>query len=87
MDESEIKRKCCACAKLIARNHLIKITRSSKLQELRVNPDSSFFGRSVYICPEEHCIEAAFKKGKIFKLLKVKPDNSLKEKIRAVLDR
>ncbi len=87
MNESEIKRKCCACSKLISRNHLIKITKNSKSQELRINPDSLFFGRSVYICPDECCIEAAFKKGKIFKFLKVKPDNSLKEKIRAVLDR
>lgn len=46
-----------------------------------------FFGRSLYVCADPACVENAFKKGRIYKLLKIKPDESLKEKIRAVLDR
>ena len=55
--------------------------------EIKVNPDSQFFGRSIYICKNEECVNNAFKKGKIFKILKIKDDDLLKEKIRAVLDK
>ena len=74
MDEQKIIRKCTACSKELSRDKLIKIT---------VN---NFFGRSAYICKDIDCIEKAFKKGRIFKILKIKQDETLKEKIRAVLE-
>ena len=49
-------------------------------------PDSKFFGRSAYICKNDKCLETAFKKDKIYKILKTKPAEDLKEKIRAVLE-
>lgn len=81
MEEDKILRKCCACSNIKSRNDLIKITVNKKNNELRILPDSKFFGRSVYICKNIECISNAFKKGRIFKLLKTKPDDSLKEKI------
>lgn len=78
-------RKCCGCNIEENKENLIKITRS-KNSEVRVMPDSKFTGRSVYICPNSECIEKAFKKGKLFKILKCKQDETLKEKIRAVLE-
>lgn len=78
-------RKCCGCNIEENKENLIKITRS-KNGEVRIMPDSKFTGRSVYICPNSECIEKAFKKGKLFKILKCKHDETLKEKIRAVLE-
>jgi len=78
-------RKCIVCNKKVPRSELIKITKSSD-GEIRVSPDSKFFGYSYYICKNSICVENAFKKGRIFKLLKVIPDETIKEKIRAVLE-
>lgn len=87
MDENQVvKRKCVACGQIIDRKNLIKITKSSSGDEVRINPDSMFFGRSVYICSNKQCVENAFKKGKLFKILKTKEIQNLKEKISAVLE-
>ncbi len=78
-------RKCCGCSTENSKGNLIKITRN-KNGEVRVMPDSKFTGRSVYICKNAECIEKALKKGKLFKILKSKIDETIKEKIRAVLE-
>lgn len=78
MDEEKIIRKCCACNEKKSRNELIKITLNSKTKELKVSPSSTFFGRSVYICANQDCVEKAFKKGRINKLLKTKTDENFK---------
>lgn len=85
MQESQIFRKCCVCNSLLSRDKLIKITKS-KSGEIMVMPHSKFFGHSFYLCKNSQCVEGAFKKGKIFKLLKLSPDDSFKEKIRTVLE-
>lgn len=81
----DIKRKCVGCNNIKSRNELIKITVNKSLNKIEVNPDSFFVGRSVYICKDSHCVEQAFKKGKIFKILKISYDDTLQEKIRAIL--
>ena len=86
MDESKIIRKCIACNFLKPRGSLIKITKHFKTNEICVEPNSCFFGRSCYICRDCECIENAFKKKRIFKILKINDNNELKEKIRAVLE-
>lgn len=85
MADDKIFRKCIACNQLKPRNELIKITFNKSLDEVKVNPDSKFFGRSVYICRSFDCFNNAFKKGKLYKILRVKESDILKEKIRAVL--
>ena len=85
MDEQKIIRKCTACSKELSRDKFIKITVNNQ-KEVEIMPDSKFFGRSAYICKDIDCIEKAFKKGRIFKILKIKQDETLKEKIRAVLE-
>lgn len=88
MDEEKIIRKCVACNSLKSRKELIKITvkKNNTGSDIMINPDSKFFGRSAYICRDKTCIDNAFKKGRFFKILKIKPDDSIKEKIRAVLE-
>lgn len=85
MDEDNIYRRCVSCNELKPRTHLIKVTYSRVKNELRVSPDSSFVGRSVYICKCDACVNQAFRKSKLYKYLRVRPDNGLEEKIRAVL--
>lgn len=86
MDETKIIRKCCACGCNKSRDELIKVTVNLKTSEVKILPDSMFMGRSVYLCKDLNCLEKAFKKGRIHRLLKIKPDETLKEKIRAVLE-
>lgn len=86
MDETKIKRKCIACNSIKSRNELIKITKNNKTNEIKIQPDSYFMGRSTYICKNKECITKAFKKGRLYKTLKIKQDESLEEKIRTVLE-
>ena len=74
-------RKCAGCNEKFDRKLMIKITKDHKTGEIIPNPDNLTFGRSIYVCKNQKCIEQAFKKGKFFKLLKSKPDETLKEKI------
>lgn len=86
MDENKIKRICAACNTEKSRNEFIKIT-VNKNKELQIMPNSKFTGRSTYICKNNDCIKKAFKKGKLYKILKIKPDETLEQKIRAVLEK
>lgn len=79
-------RKCIACGKMENKLELIKITREYKTKNIVVAPDNNTFGRSAYICKNEICINNAIRKGKIFKVLRVKNVNNLFEKIKAVLN-
>ena len=85
MDESKIIRKCLVCNEYKSRDSLIKITKDSK-GVIEIMPNSKFFGRSFYLCKSHNCVENAFKKGKLFKILKILPSEIFKEKIRAVLE-
>ena len=86
MDETKIKRKCIGCNNIKPRSELLKITQNSKTGEIEIQPDSYFMGRSLYICKNKECIEKALKKGRLFKMLKIKKDKSIEEKIRTVLE-
>ena len=63
-------RKCVGCGEIKPREDMIKITREHSSEEVVFNPDSKTFGRSVYLCYNQNCIENAFKKNKINRVLK-----------------
>lgn len=79
-------RKCIACGKIENKTEFIKITREYKTKDIVIQPDNKIFGHSVYICKNELCINNALKKGKIFKILKVKNIENFDKKIKAVLN-
>lgn len=79
-------RKCIACGKMLPKSDLIKITKECRTNEIVIDPDNKTFGRSVYICKNNLCVENAFKKGKFFKILKIKNVENLDKKIKAVLN-
>lgn len=79
-------RKCIACGKIDNKTEFIKITRDYKTKQAVISPDNKIFGRSVYICKNELCVNNALKRGKIFKILKVKNIENFDKKIKAVLN-
>ena len=66
----EPKRKCIACGEIKSRTELIKITKVHDSGKLVIQPNSKTFGRSAYLCYNESCINAIFKKNRINKVLK-----------------
>ena len=76
-----VERKCAGCGKIKNRNELIKITRQNPHKNLVINGDSKIFGRSAYLCYNNSCIEAAFKKNKLQKALKTPIPQELKGKL------
>jgi len=84
MTEKETMRKCIGCFETKNRDEMIKITRDSKSGEIFINPNSKIFGRSVYLCYNDTCIEQSFKKNKLARFLKSSLTDELKEKLRTI---
>lgn len=76
-----VERKCVGCGQVKNRDELIKITRQNAGTEVVINHSNKIFGRSVYLCYNNACVEAAFKKNKIAKVLKTSIPEDLKGKI------
>ena len=73
-----LKRKCVGCGKIKNRDELIKITKEHATDNLVINGNSKVFGRSAYLCYNNTCIENAFKKNKLQKILKTPISTDLK---------
>ena len=65
-----ISRKCVGCGEIKNREDMIKITKEHSTNSLVINGNSKVFGRSAYLCYNNTCIENAFKKNKLQKILK-----------------
>ena len=63
-------RKCISCGELKPKDKLIKITKEYKSGNVIIQPNSKEFGRSAYLCYNKDCINMAFKKNRINKMLK-----------------
>lgn len=83
----KIERKCVACGKVEDRSNFIRVTKVTGLGEIVVNPNSKTFGRSVYLCKNKICVNSAFKKDRIFKVLKTPHDALLQDKILNVIEK
>ena len=66
----EQRRKCISCGELKSKEKLIKITKEHESGNIIVQPNSKTFGRSAYLCYNESCINQAFKKNRLNKVLK-----------------
>jgi len=75
------ERKCIGCGEIKNRDELIKITKEHQANTLVINGNSKVFGRSAYLCYNKSCIENAFKKNKLQKILKAPVSEELKGKI------
>jgi predicted RNA-binding protein YlxR (DUF448 family) len=65
-----MKRKCIGCGEYKEAEKLIKITKEYTSGNIVIEPDSKTFGRSVYLCYNQNCIDNSFKKNRINKALK-----------------
>ena len=70
----EQKRKCISCGEIKLKSELIKITKEHTSGDIVIQPNSKTFGRSAYLCYNENCINMAFKKNKLNKMLKTNVD-------------
>lgn len=75
------ERKCIGCGEIKNRDDMIKITKEHATNTLVVNGNSKIFGRSAYLCYNNTCIENAFKKNKLQKILKTPIPQELKGKL------
>ena len=76
-----VERKCAGCGKIKNRDELIKITKEKLHGDIVINHSNKIFGRSVYLCYNNACIEGAFKKNRISKALKASVAEDLKGKL------
>lgn len=76
-----VDRKCVGCGKVKNRDELIKITKENRHGDVIINHNNKIFGRSVYLCYNKSCIEAALKKNKIAKALKSSIPDDLKGRL------
>lgn len=74
-------RKCVGCGIIKDRKELIKITAQNSLGDVIVNGGSKIFGRSAYLCYNITCIENAFKKDRLKRVLKTPVTQELKGKL------
>jgi len=75
------ERKCVGCGKIKNRDEMIRITKDHKANTLVINGNSDIFGRSAYLCYNKLCIENAFRKNRLQKILKAPVSEELKGKI------
>ena len=73
-----VERKCIGCGQIKNREELIKITKQNPHGTIIINHSNKIFGRSVYLCYNKSCVETAFKKNKISKILKATVPDDLK---------
>ena len=74
-------RKCVGCGEIKDRKNFIKLTKEYSTNNLVINGNSKVFGRSAYLCYNNTCIENAFKKNKLQKILKTTVPAELKGKL------
>lgn len=82
--KKEITRKCIGCFEVKNRDDMIKITREGVTGKIFINPNSKIFGRSVYLCYNNTCIENSLKKNKLAKFLKANLTQELKETLTTI---
>ena len=80
------ERRCAGCNEIKISGDMIKLTKNYKTGEVVVNPDRFVFGRSLYVCKNENCVNLLFKKDRISKNLKKILSKEEKENIRTVLN-
>ena len=76
-----VDRKCAGCGKIKNREEVIKITREKASGNIVINHSNKIFGRSAYICYNNSCVETAYKKNKIAKVLKASIPEDLKGRL------
>ncbi|WP_320663791.1 YlxR family protein [Prochlorococcus sp. MIT 1223] len=83
MTYKPVLRRCVACRKVIDRNQLFKVTKDHKDGVVL----EGGMGRSAYICPNETCLEEAWRRKRIEKALRCKVNCNVIESLQDRLNR
>ena len=67
MSPRPVLRRCVACKKLIDRKKLIRVTRDYRDGAVVLDKG---MGRSAYLCPNENCLEEAWRRKRLQKALR-----------------
>lgn len=78
-------RQCQSCREIKSKEDLIRITKDSKTNEIKLNYNNNIHGRSAYICKNMECLETALKKKKIEHSLKCVLPENIKQELYTVL--
>lgn len=79
--KDKFKRQCVICREFKDKSELIRFTKDFQTQNIEINEQSEFWGRSAYICKCGDCLDIAIKKQVIEKKLKAKFSQSVQEKL------
>ncbi len=80
----EVLRKCIGCFHTKNREEMVKITHEHKSGQIFINPNSKIFGRSVYLCYNDSCIDNSLKKNQLAKFLKADLSEEFKEQLKTI---
>ena len=80
-------RRCISCGEIKPREDMIRIMKEHSTNVIFTNPNSKTFGRSVYLCYNLSCIEQAFKKNRLNKVLKTNSNLEKTDLIKLLQDR
>jgi predicted RNA-binding protein YlxR (DUF448 family) len=70
--KDKFKRQCVICREFKDKSELIRFTKDFQTQNIEINDENEFTGRSAYICKEGECLAIAIKKQVVEKKLKAK---------------
>lgn len=79
--KDKFKRQCIICREFKDKSELIRFTKDFQTQNIEVNEETEFLGRSVYVCKSGDCLDIAIKKQVIEKKLKAKLSKTAQEKL------
>ncbi|MCX8095087.1 MAG: YlxR family protein [Caldisericia bacterium] len=81
----EILRRCISCKKQRVKKEFLRVVRTKDLNIL-IDNEYKIFGRSAYICKDKNCINKAFTKKRLEKVLRVDQiDSKLKIRMKEEL--
>lgn len=78
------QRTCMGCFEKKDKNKLIRIVKNKK-EEIFIDKTGKAEGRGIYICNDVNCLEKLIKNNKLEKVLQIKIDKDIYEKLRGVI--
>lgn len=79
--KDKFKRQCVVCREFKDKSELIRFTKDFQTQNIEINDQAQFNGRSAYICKTGECLDIAIKKQVVEKKLKSIFSQNAQEKL------
>ena len=79
--KDKFKRQCVVCREFKDKSELMRFTKDFQTQNIEINEETEFVGRSAYVCKAGECLAIAIKKQIVEKKLKAKFSQKTQEKL------